>query len=186
LALGLNDDVLPVVSTADSQGSDDGARRRTASGTGGARPANLLGGYETRGHAQSELGCSSPPRAAPRVLHVGGEAAAERSSGGSAARVRRQRRDAARELGFGVKPARCGAAWQPLNRPGSRLGVRACGHTRVRRRLGVGFLPPVSFRPEVGDDGRGPPVGGSGRAAAVLGHAGPSGSEAAGLAVRWA
>jgi hypothetical protein len=75
-----------------------------------------------------------------------------------------------------VGAARLG--WRPLNRPSSRLGVRACGHTRVRDRLGVGSLPPVGLLPEVGDDGR-PPVSGSGRGArprwAKLGRAAASG-----------
>jgi hypothetical protein len=46
----------------------------------------------------------------------------------------------------------------------------ACGPAarceRAGVRLGVGSRPPVRLRPEVGDDGRGPPVGDCGRAAA--------------------
>jgi hypothetical protein len=91
--------------------------------------------------------------------------------GGGGGAEQRRRRCAAGELGFGGEG---GAArrWRPLNRPGSRLGMRACGQTRAHDLLGVGSLPPVGLRPEVGDDGWGPPVSDSGRAAAVLGRAG--------------
>jgi hypothetical protein len=66
---------------------------------------------------------------------------------------------------------RCG---RPLNRPGGeRIGVRARGQVRARG-SGSGRVPaPVRLRLEVGDDGRGPPVGDCGRAAAGMGCAGP-------------
>jgi hypothetical protein len=97
----LDDDVLPADSTADTRGGDDGARRRTASG-GGARPASPFGCFEARGRAQSAPGCSSPPRAAPGVLQVGGEA----TDGGFQAAsqlgfARRRRSSAARVQGEG-------------------------------------------------------------------------------------
>jgi hypothetical protein len=82
-----DDDVLPADSTASFRGDDDGARRRTASGGGGARPARPRGCCEAQEHAQNALGCSSPPRAAPGVLHDGRKATDGRSSGSGAARV---------------------------------------------------------------------------------------------------
>jgi hypothetical protein len=68
------DDRLAANPTADSRGGDDDAQWRTASGGGGARPANPIGCYEAQEHAQSAPGCSSPPRATAGILHDGGRA----------------------------------------------------------------------------------------------------------------
>jgi hypothetical protein len=70
--------------------------------------------------------------------------------------------------------------------------VQARGHTQARGRLGVGVPAPVGYRPKVGDNGRDPPVNGSGRRPgcwAALGRAGPPAGQqwsGGGFAVRWA
>jgi hypothetical protein len=166
-----SDDELSADSTADTRGGGDGARRWTASGGGGASPANPLEYYETRGRAQNAPRCSSPPRGSVGGLLDGGKAADRRSSGGGATRVS-VGGGGSGALGFGAKG---GAAlrWQPLNRP-ERAPRCAGREARDARKTGSGCGPyPGLTRPEVGDDGRDPPVSRSGRRRTRLGRTGP-------------
>jgi hypothetical protein len=155
-------------STGASRSGNGEGRRRTARRGGGQAPAKanpaarstraptnhtrrFLTGRRSWTAASRRRGNSDGGARARRPARVSALAAA----GSGAARV------------SGERPQGCG---RPLNRPGGgRIGVRARGQVHARRgvRLGVGSRPPIRLRPEVGDDGRGPPVGESGRAAAV-------------------
>jgi hypothetical protein len=106
-----DDDALPADSTANTRGGDVGARRRTASGGSGARPASPFGCYEARECAQSAPGCFSPSHAAPRDVHDGGEAAAGRSNGGARLGLGRRRRQLRARV-FGEKE-RCSKGAAP-------------------------------------------------------------------------
>jgi hypothetical protein len=66
--------VHPADSTAGFRGVDDGARRLTVSGGGGASPASPGVCCEARNCAQNAPECPSPPRAAPEVRHGRGKA----------------------------------------------------------------------------------------------------------------
>jgi hypothetical protein len=62
--------------------------------------------------------------------------------------------------------------------------VRARSQGRAQDRLGVGVPAPVGLRPKVGDDGRDPPVSGSGRRRMRLDRTGPQAKPAVEREVR--
>jgi hypothetical protein len=131
-------------STGGLRGGNNGARRRTAADRGGASLASTCRRCRARGRERAALDASSPPREAPGGLLVDGQAAAERSCGGDAARVRR-RCSARRGLGFrgeGGGAVRGGGLYRPgeacLARGPAEKAARRGNRSRTRVRLGLG------------------------------------------------
>jgi hypothetical protein len=78
------------------------------------------------------------------------------------------------------------AAFIGPGREAHRRAGQVGPHARGANRLGVGLCPPVRLRPKVGDDGRGPPVGESGRAAAGWAGLGQTAAGLLGCGKEWA
>jgi hypothetical protein len=108
LELHQNDEKPTANSTVSSRGGDEASGWRTAEDRGGVSTARATRRCGARRRKQATRSFSSPPCGSPEGVHDGGEVAAERSNDGGAARVRRRRRGAAGELGFGAKAARVG------------------------------------------------------------------------------